>query len=114
MATGTHRTRRGPARDPTGTPPASRPRDSARRAPVALRDVSRALDVSGEEAPPEGRVRDERDAELAQRRERLLRLGAIEQTEFVLDGRDRMDPVGATDRCRRSLGESEEAHLAAV
>src|SRR5436309_1703409 len=83
-------------------------------APVALRDVGEALDAPGEEAPPERRVRDEHDAELAQRRERLFRLRTVEQRVFALDRRDRVDLVGAADRPRRGLAEPEEPHFALV
>ena len=83
-------------------------------AAVVRRKVGELVDLSGEQAAPEGRVGDERDPQLAQGRKGLLRLHAVEQRVLHLYGGERMDLLRAADGRRRRLREPEEAHLAGL
>src|SRR5438874_2073336 len=78
-------------------------------APVAVGQVRLALHRAGKHAAPERRIRDERDAELARRLQRLLAFDAIEQRILVLHGRDRMDLVRAADGLRARFREPDRA-----
>src|SRR2546425_1269931 len=81
-------------------------------APVTFWEVAGALNPAREETAPERRVRDEADAELAARGERLLRFGAIEERVLALDRGQGVDGVGSTDGGRLRLAQPEGAHFA--
>src|SRR5712692_2683101 len=81
-------------------------------AAITLRDVGGILHLAGQQAAAERRIGDVGDAELAGRAQGFLRLGAVEQRVFALNGGDRMDAVGATDRLGPRLAEAEGANLA--
>src|SRR5439155_74582 len=63
--------------------------------PIVRRDVAEAPDAAGEPAASERRIGDERDAQLAQGGEQLLRLDSVEQRELALQRAERMDPMRA-------------------
>ena len=70
------------------------------------------VDLAREEALAQRAVRDEADAEFLQGRDDL-RLGLPPpQRVFALEGRDRLDGVGATNRLHARLGEAEVLDLA--
>ena len=68
---------------------------------------------AGEQSPAQRRVRDERDVQLACRRQHAVRLDiAREQRVLALQGRDRNDARRATKRPRVQLRNAGVAHLA--
>src|SRR5688572_7393709 len=78
---------------------------------VVFRDVGNLVHLPGEQAAAQRRVGDQRDAELPQRRQRLLGLDPIEQRVLDLQRGEGMDAVRAAHRGRGRLGQTEIAHL---
>ena len=70
------------------------------------------MELAGEEAAAQRRVRHERDAQLAAHRQRLLALLAIQQRELRLDGGEGVHRVTPADRRGRRLAETDRARLA--
>ena len=79
---------------------------------VRLVELVERTELAGEEPASERAVRDEADAELAQRREDLLFRVARPDRVLGLEGRNGMHCVGAADGGGRRLGEPEIADLA--
>ena len=79
---------------------------------IGLGEAGRLLDLGGQQAAAERRIGHEGDAEFPRRAQRLLRLVPIEQRIFVLHRGDRVNPVGAPDRLRPRLAQSEKTDLA--
>src|SRR6185437_11750595 len=79
---------------------------------VAGREIVEIRYHSGQEAAPQRRIGDERDAEVPRRGPRLLADLAIEQRVFALHRRDRVGRMGLADAFGRRLAESEMLDLA--
>ena len=79
---------------------------------VAVGQRRRIGDLVAEQAAPDRRVGDERNAELAGGAQRLLGRLAVEQRVFALHRGDRMHLVGAADGLRRRFAQAERPHLA--
>ena len=84
------------------------------RAHVARRRRGRRVDPAGQEAASEWAVRDETDSQLAAGGQDGVLDLAREDRVLALHRADRVDRVGAPQRCRRALRESEEAHFAGL
>lgn len=82
---------------------------------VALRNIVVRLEDAGEEAAPNGAVRDNADSQLATRLEDF-RLGRFnveeEQAIFDLVRGNGVDGVRSTNGCSGALGQTEVANLA--
>src|SRR5437763_1136475 len=79
---------------------------------ITLGEVGEIGNHTGQETAAERRVGDKRDAEIARRLARFLRLLAVEQRIFALHGGDRVYRMGTPDALGVCLAEPEMAHLA--
>src|SRR5690606_29028025 len=77
-----------------------------------LRELERLVDRAGEEPLAERAKWNKADAELLQYRNDIRLTVPVPQGILALDGRDRLDGMGAADRLRSGLGEPEVLHLA--
>src|SRR5437899_2200113 len=81
-------------------------------APSAFGNVVERVALAAQAAAPEGRVRDEGDAELAAGGGRLLPFLPVGERVLRLHRGEGMDLVTPADRRRRGLAEADRAHLA--